>query len=833
MTSQKSFKNNFGFAYRTGLKSNIAVALIQLFIGAMAFVYIPAKVLFKKVSTDSLTGRIASYNVKNDYSFYLTDNMQYLRYLFVAAFLILGIIMGIVTFKFMTGKKTMNVYYSLGIKRTHLFTAKYLSGLTLMAAAIFLPILTDVIMNAVKLGMSSKLLLSALFYFLGIFSLSALSYSLTAMVFSAVGTVFEGVVFSGIIVSMPAIILYCVQSFIMKLVPGSPFGVVFSLSGYSGSGESIFHKIPWCTPFTYLSKGLYQNMYANAKGKISDYDTSKYIDWVTPDFKSILLWIAVASLLFFCAMIVYKNRKAEIGGFIGKNKVLNFLCTFTLGFYGFVLAYNFSSMYINKWSSLAISCLTFAVIYFVLDIIFVRNFKLLAKGLYKLPIHLATALLIFAFFATGYFGAAGKTPQIDKISNIKITSGYTSYSDDTDYDSSYYGLNNFSFTGCTYPSGNYESEADKQKILDIHKALAKCGYLTVTDTYNSDVYPMYIKIVYTFKDGKQVKRAYYGVNQDIYNMLLALDKSDYGTARLHDAFFGEYKTEEQYSADDIKAYKEATEKNDNEYIAQYNFNTYKKALQDDSSTVTFYNKSVFGTELNTTSEERKNLLTHIYNDISTLSPEKLYNPSETYGALVFSAEPNSFEAQDSYRLSEYYSDSSTYSSETEQYDTPSQSKPVIYVTSDMKETVAYLKELGILDNALNTKNEIKSVYVSKISDLYNNNNYTRFVSGLEMGKEALGQIVYPGGEYQYKSTDKNVIDKLYSVSVMRHIVNIQDDYIVTFELNGPENDKTAYSMCVSGSMLPEDIKKLTDGAVLTDNSNFGAAVTVVSSDGNA
>ena len=34
MTSQKSFKNNFGFAYRSGLKSNIAVALIQFFIGA-------------------------------------------------------------------------------------------------------------------------------------------------------------------------------------------------------------------------------------------------------------------------------------------------------------------------------------------------------------------------------------------------------------------------------------------------------------------------------------------------------------------------------------------------------------------------------------------------------------------------------------------------------------------------------------------------------------------------------------------------------------------------------------------------------------------------------
>ena len=46
MTSQKSFKNTFGFAYRSGLKSNIAVALIQFFIGALAFVYVPAKALF-------------------------------------------------------------------------------------------------------------------------------------------------------------------------------------------------------------------------------------------------------------------------------------------------------------------------------------------------------------------------------------------------------------------------------------------------------------------------------------------------------------------------------------------------------------------------------------------------------------------------------------------------------------------------------------------------------------------------------------------------------------------------------------------------------------------
>ncbi len=168
--------------------------------------------------------------------------------------------------------------------------------------------------------------------------------------------------------------------------------------------------------------------------------------------------------------------------------------------------------------------------------------------------------MIFAF-ATGYFGTASKTPKIEKISNIKITSGYTSDPDYAESDSSYYGLNNFSFSGCFYPSGEFESAAHR-KGLDIDNALAKCSLLTVADTYNSDIHPMYIKIVYTLNDGKQVKRAYYGVNQDIYNMLLDLDKSDYRTARLYDAFFGKYKTEAQYSKDDIKAYKDAVEKRD-------------------------------------------------------------------------------------------------------------------------------------------------------------------------------------------------------------------------------------------------------------------------------
>lgn len=52
-------------------------------------------------------------------------------------------------------------------------------------------------------------------------------------------------------------------------------------------------------------------MYANAKGKIAGYETGKLVDWATPDFRSILLWFGITVVLFFCAMIVYKNVKRK------------------------------------------------------------------------------------------------------------------------------------------------------------------------------------------------------------------------------------------------------------------------------------------------------------------------------------------------------------------------------------------------------------------------------------------------------------------------------------------------------------------------------------------
>ena len=58
---------------------------------------------------------------------------------------ICGLAMAICTFNFITSKKQVNVYYSLGITRTKLFLGKYLSGITLLAISTFIPLFITIL----------------------------------------------------------------------------------------------------------------------------------------------------------------------------------------------------------------------------------------------------------------------------------------------------------------------------------------------------------------------------------------------------------------------------------------------------------------------------------------------------------------------------------------------------------------------------------------------------------------------------------------------------------------------------------------------------------------
>lgn len=836
MTSRKSFINNFGYAYRTGLRDNVVPALMQLFFGLLVFVYMPSLELFKttkiSMSENSNTGNFEAVNIKDSYQFLLTSNMQFLRYLVIAAFLILGILMGIVTFKFMTGKKTMNVYYSLGIKRVNMFTAKYLSGLTLMAFAVFIPIAIDVIMNISVLGLNGKMISAAVYYFLGLLSLSMFSFSLTAAVFSTVGTVFEGVVFSGILVCTPAVLLSALQSLIESLVNGTPYGVVFDNSFERYSGQSLLSEFYQFSPFMYLSRGLLMFQSADKDGKIINYTSGEATAWEKPEILLVFAWIAVAVAFVFLAMFLYNRRKAEIGGFIGKNKVLNFICTFIIGFFGFVVAFSELSS-ISKAIRVLIAIGVFAVIYIVLDLLLIRNFKLFLKKTYKLPMHLAIALLIFTFFSTGYFGAVNKIPKTEDISYIKISSPALSYS------GPHINLSweNFSFldfdcTTNTLPIGKYESASDIEKIQEIHKTLVDRGLATELNmTENADEnYPHYIKIVYTLKNGKEIKRAYYGINTETYNKLLELENSDYQRSQLYNAFYGEYKSEH-----DLKALKEAYKQNASEVINEININQYKRALQADDSLVIFYNKLLGGKELTLNAQQRKQLIDCVYNDITNMTAQQICNPKVTLGILGFSAtdfnisqayEDNQMDNTYSghYEVSDNKEDPVSYKDGyTTLFDSIFQSvenSPSFFITPEMTRTISFLKSVGVYEEVLNLIPQISGVKVSKVSESCRY--FKHYLNEkIEVGREftiQLGYNEYYSSESSYLAKDQATINDLYSKARMRATLSCENGYILSFitDADGEETMK----LYIDRDDLPQSIKDAIDSNIAKSQSVY-------------
>lgn len=221
------FQNNFGYAFYTGLRENALFAVLNAVFLALFFCVMPIQTFMSTTQTDFETGKVSIIEYSKVYAFLFAPQLQYFRYFIIAVLLGVGILMGIAAFRFITGKKTVNVYYSLGIKRQKLFAAKYLSGLTLIAGSVLVPMVVSLIANIAVLGFN-KFMLPAFFYLLlTMFSLVAVSYTLTALVFSAVGTVFEGILFSGVVLLTPEILFSSMEILIKKLVFGTPLGSVF------------------------------------------------------------------------------------------------------------------------------------------------------------------------------------------------------------------------------------------------------------------------------------------------------------------------------------------------------------------------------------------------------------------------------------------------------------------------------------------------------------------------------------------------------------------------------------------------------------------------------
>lgn len=832
MTSPKSLQNNFGYAYRTGLRDNALFAVLNAVVMFFSFCLTPILVFREKTSVNRETGQVMNINFKEQYTFLFSDSMGYMRYMVIAALLGIGLLMGIATFRFITGKKTVNVYYSLGIKRTRLFTAKYLSGLTLVGLSVAVPMLVALLVNLVVLG-ANRYLFTAFFYLLfGMFSVVAFSYTLTAVVFTTVGTAFEGVLFSGILLLFPEILFSCLQVFIRKLVLGTPLGSNFSsmytMGYYAGdSMQTLPKQYPQFNPLRYMSQGLYTYSQGGVVGKLVDYNNGgNMIAWKTPDFLVPIIWLLVTAALFAFGVFFYERRKAEIGGFIGKNKVLNFVGIFLVGIFGFATAFDLLQ---SKGTAIAIAvgAVVFVVIYAVLSLVLLRNVRQFVKDLPALPMQLALTALIFVFFATGYFGAANKIPETADIVSAQISLPYQNYQ--LQSTGNYYGYYIAGMqTADTAPKGNYTESQDIEFVRGVHKMLVEAGRTdpTVLDENFNGVYPVPVKIAYTLKNGKQILRNYYGVSEDILHALQQADKTAYQQSVLNRIFKDELKKVERPKADGMNG----TLSNGD--ILAYNEYCKIRAVRE-SEDIRLYNKTLTTeTKLELTAEQRQTLLDCLYKDLTAQTPENHYNPQESLGLISFvhmdetytdkaSTDTVSIEGVTAVHGVETVTDQ-VVGEEGEPEDmfygkSTTDSVLDFFITADMVNTVEFLKSVGYQD-ALTGDKTLKAVYGTKVAERFRYSYYDRWVADgdtliCEFIGESSTQDNYADftGNYEgisaadkptvYKTTDSAMMQAIYKGIVTRAEF-LPNDYIVVLEYT----DGTYAKAYVRADKMPDTAK---------------------------
>ncbi len=817
MTSRKSLQNNFGYAYRTGLRDNSLFAILNTVFLSLFFAVMPIMTFRNNTSVNRETGDVSVINFKEQFSFMFTQGMEIYRYFVLAGLIGVGLLVGITTFKFITGKKTVNVYYSLGIKRQKLFTAKYLSGLTLIALSVLLPMLVSLIANISVLG-TNKFMFPAFAYLtLGMFSVAAVSYTITAMVFTLVGTVFEGALFSGILILFPEILFRCLQVLIEKLVLGTPLGTDFSTSSiYIGdTSASLTKTFENFNPLRYLSKGLFTYSLADAKGQVTSYDNGGAVAWSAPNFLPVVLWLAVVAVLFLGGMFFYKRRKAEIGGFLGKNRVMNFIGTFLVGIFGFVLTFDVMRAK-GMAVAVAVGAVVFAVIYVGLSFLLLRNVRQFVKELPALPIQLAIVAVIFVFFATGYFGAANKIPETADIQSAQITMPNTNYAmTNTSY--SYHYMMGLP-TANTQPYGEYTNEKDIDFVRNVHEKLVAAGKTEATklDSDFNGNYPISVKIVYKLKNGKEVLRCYYGVSAEILKELQKADETDYQQSVYKKIFKDEVKVVEMpketegVPAETRQAYAEYL------YIRQVR----------EGEDVRLYNKTLSTeTQMELTAEQRAKLLDCLYQDLSAQTAENRYNPAETLGVISFvssvdeeTGKPTTVAIDSNGAMHEYadsvmHEQEDVFSGKSINY-----GQPDFFITSDMTNTVAFLKSVGYYDAMVGDK-ELKNVYGIQVSQMftrsyiddwiyYREDLACEFLSESSMDKNAFTEITAAGDYFDerdkpqnFNSSDKALMEEIRKNTVTRAMLS-PTDYIVVLAYT----DGTYAKTYVRADKMPESAK---------------------------
>ena len=718
---KKKYKNTFWFSVAHAMKKNFILPLMTF---AVSMFFYLSNFCWDKINEAKEAAEIRGQDVlkmmRDAYEVFIFDSEQAaynpLFYIFPALLVVISILLGVLLFRFVTNKKTVNVYYSLGIKRADLYTARLLAGVFMMLAAVLVPLAVSLGLNLHYFGSSVMLWRTFLFYAVHNVICVLAGLTISAAVSSCVGTVVESLGFSAVLAAFPSVVTMCVNYSVPAILNGAPsktyYGIYPVASSFSENyldmtnstlfGRAIAHiNLLMLNRSSFINSSSVEAMTKEAAKK-----------WAAPSLTPYILWAVLIAAFFVFGLFMFKRRKAEICGFPGRSAVLNFvLCMITsFGAASLIIYFIAYTSQISRWIMIALVIVAAFLVFVILDVILHLSFKVLKKDWKIGLVHVGLMAAFLLSLYTGFFGYSSRVPDVQSIESASISAPNALMGSyklgnglQSGYNSNLYyfgedGLKDYYYVGNRSNSlvEDFKDKDDINTVREIHKAMIKAGNINEMncdpDDYSKRATSQTIIIKYKLKNGRELIR--------VYNYV---PLTDYPTL---------------YTLEDTK---------------NWNSKIKNELLNIDSENVI---PIVFSAQMDKRTavdeELTAGLARAIYNDISALSSDKFLSSNAKYlGSVAFYVNREQREDYSIYESSEYVNATSMEDEITEEEEPLSRQETVdnlairdnsqgkylalgdysvIPITEEMTNTISFLKAHGLYEK-LSDESPIVSVRV--------------------------------------------------------------------------------------------------------------------------
>ncbi len=546
MTSVKSSADTFWFTFIRTLRKTFVVPLALCAFMTYMFSDIFSVISGYKYDLAHTKGFNAEeFLAARKFIIMNINNMDYGFESIATEFLIVvaSVILAIQIFRFVASKKSVNVYYSLGVTRENMFISKYLCGAAMLMIALLIPVLVSLFGNIYFFGSSRELFISIFYYYFEYFVTALFCYSATALVMSCVGSVFEAAVCSGIVILIPTIINLTIEGLMSAFLYGAPYGHQYYILNQESQQAQTLSALKMLNPFAVTFNGDFESSYSYI---LTDYTNPASHSWVQPSFSHALIWGIITVAVFFAGLLIFKNRKAEHSGFLGVCRPLTVICTFSVGL--LITSYIVGRMEnykqgVSLLSAILIGSLVMFILYSAAKLILFRSFRGYIKKLYLVLPYCAVFGLICVIFSTGLVGYSSRLPSESDIKSVSVTTGTAnnivnpyncgindfSYADDYDKgerrESGFNAMRSVTLTsyGTTLIPG-FTSSNDINVILNAHRILIDNKNLSLADA-EQGTRETVIYFRYELKDGTVFERKYELATNEVLRLLTSLQSS--------------------------------------------------------------------------------------------------------------------------------------------------------------------------------------------------------------------------------------------------------------------------------------------------------------------